>query len=654
MMSSDLKSNDAQNNIKQLKSSDHKVYGFHDFRLDVTNLMLYHQSNEIPLTPKQADTLLALIEHQGEIVSKEKLMHRLWGDSAVEESNLIQNIYVLRKVLGDTPDGRPMIETLRRRGYRFNAGVTEHHHWLTEVSAAIRRSDLERAFAATEPEDINIDRRPADNTGARWSIAAAIAGVVLLAGAVAVGYLVLVPRPVDAGGKKIAVLPLKPLDPANRNILYEIGVADLLINRLKDVDGLVVRPLSSVRKYADSGQNYLSMGQELHVDYVLASNYQLADGRIKVSTELVNVETGRVEDSITSSKDSASLFLAQDAIAADIGDRMVRKFSSDPSPYRSKRGTANEEAYTAYLLAMNLSEERGIQNVLKCLEFLERAVALDPNYANAWAAIALTRGDLIAHTDAGQHEHYQRSIEAINKALDIDPQLSAAYSARCYFKNRYLFDVAAAETDCKYAIELDPDSPLGHKMYANFLYTRGRFDEAVAEIKTAIDIQPVSYKNQQIYGLTLYFARRYPEAETQFKRLLEINPTHNYINGQLVTILDAQGKESEAFEYLIKSLAFKKVDNATIQRFKAAYARSGRRAVLEERIKTPDAEGVPGSFRTACLYAQIGDKDKAFHFLEKAFEERSFRIAVLQVEPMLDPLRSDPRYDHLLKRIGYK
>jgi DNA-binding winged helix-turn-helix (wHTH) protein/Tfp pilus assembly protein PilF len=318
---------------------------------------------------------------------------------------------------------------------------------------------------------------------------------------------------------------------------------------------------------------------------------------------------------------------------------------------QSKRGTSSDEAHRFYLMAMNLSEERGVQNVVKSLEYLDQAVALDPNYAIAWAAKAHTHRDMVGHGDPDAKGHYEKSMEAIGKALAIDPNISNAYSALCHNKNRYEYDFSGAETACKRALELDPDSPVAHKTYANFLYTRGRFDEAIVEIKTAMDLQPVSYSNQQIYALTLYFARRYDEAAQQFKRLIELNPNHSYIHGRLILVLEEQGKEAEAFEYLVEMLTLQKTNPEKIERYKAAYRTAGWRGVQIERIKTAEAEAEPRYFQLACLYARIGDKDKAFEYLEKAFEQRSFQMAILSVEPQLDSLRNDPRFADLVRRV---
>jgi tetratricopeptide (TPR) repeat protein len=304
---------------------------------------------------------------------------------------------------------------------------------------------------------------------------------------------------------------------------------------------------------------------------------------------------------------------------------------------------------------MNLSEERGVQNVQKALECLEHAVALDPNYAVAWAGIAHLHRDIVGQTDSENREHYERSMEAIRKALAIDPNISDAYSALCQNRNRYEYDAVGAEAACKRALELDPNSPQAHKTYTNFLYSRGRFDEAIEHIKTAMELQPVSYRNQQVYGLALLYAKRYPEAEAQFRRLLELNPTHHYIHGQLALILELQGRQAEAFDYLIQKLILKKAENKaddkTIEHFKAAYVKGGWQAVTRKRIKNQQAETIPGSFSLACLYARLADKDKAFEYLEKAFQERSFLIAVIKVAPQLDPLRDDPRYTDLINRI---
>ena len=217
------------------------------------------------------------------------------------------------------------------------------------------------------------------------------------------------------------------------------------------------------------------------------------------------------------------------------------------------------------------------------------------------------------------------------------------------------YDAIGAEAACKLAVEPDPNSPVAHKNYANLLYSRGRFDEAIVEIKTAIDLQPVSYRNQQIYALALYYAQRYPEAELQFKTLIELNPQQiGFIHLRLVKVLEEQGKESEAFEVFVKILADKKADNGKLERFTSAYRKAGWHGVRIERIRSAEADADLDHFDLAGLYAKVGDKDKALACLEKVYQERSFLTPVVHVEPQFNSLHEDPRFADLVRRIEGK
>jgi DNA-binding winged helix-turn-helix (wHTH) protein/tetratricopeptide (TPR) repeat protein len=320
-----------------------------------------------------------------------------------------------------------------------------------------------------------------------------------------------------------------------------------------------------------------------------------------------------------------------------------------------KGGTNNEEAHRYYMLAANLSEERGVKNVMTSLEYLNKAVELDPGYALAWAGKALIHRDVVGHGSARQLEHYQQSMAAIDKALAIEPDLADAYSALCQNKNRYEYDFTGAEKACRRAIELDPRSPVAHKMYAQLLYTRGRFNEAIAEIKAAMDLQPVSYRNQQIYALTLYYARRHDEAAAEFRRLLELNPSHAaFLHDRLIRVFEAQKKEPEAFDQLIKMFAARKTEPEQLQPIRTAYSLHGWRGVLLEQIRIAEEDVDTSRYQLACLYAKAGIPDKALENLEKAYEERNFQISVIQVDPDLDALRPDARFIGLVNRVEGK
>jgi DNA-binding winged helix-turn-helix (wHTH) protein/Tfp pilus assembly protein PilF len=325
-------------------------------------------------------------------------------------------------------------------------------------------------------------------------------------------------------------------------------------------------------------------------------------------------------------------------------------FTTRVGPSR-ERGTENEEAYNLYRQAENLSQKRLPEETKTAMDYLNQAVTLDPNFARAWTAKAHLHNFMVNLPGADGNEQYRKSMDAIRKALAIDPNLSEAHSALCFNRFRYEFDFAGAESACKRAVELDPDSSVGHMIYATFLFSRGRADQSIAEAREALNLQPLALDHQKIYALALYYARRYEEEETQWKRLKELTPTDGYIYMRLFNNAALQRNDARAFAYLIEKLKLDKVDNETMERFRNAYAESGLRGVNVERIKHPELALANGPFNVACLYASVGDKDKAFEYLEQAYKERNHRIAVLQVEPQLDPLRDDPRYVDLVHRV---
>ena len=666
-MSLNLKSNVHQIKLISATPPVSRVYEFEGFSLEAEHLMLYRNDEELSFTPKQVETLLALIERRGEIVSKDALMARLWGHSAVEESNLIQNIHLLRKVLGEARCGKPMIETFRRRGYRFNGEVKgDEPSPETSLSSAAGHP----AWTTSSGPTTWVAGKLASTVRSWTRTIIAIAVVMSLIALIPVSYLVYRSGTSTGAGKRsVAVLPLKPIDSKFRDELYELGIAEAMIHLFSSAGEMNVKPLSATRKYVDLDQDPVAAGRELRVNFVISSSFQVVNNKIRVTSQLINVSSGRIEETFqTKEIDTDNVFDMQDRIAADLGAFILFNDSLAPDspsfwwsvqrhgfirgpfiPFTEALGTENEEAYRSYLIAQNFIEMRGLDKGRKALEHIQRAVELDPNFARAWA----TKAYIHRYIGYGPvaHEQYRLSMEAVEKALVINPNLSEAHSALCFNKFRYEYDFAGAESECRRALELDSNSPLAHKVYSNFLYTRGRFDESITEIKRAMEIQPVSYDNQQTYALALYYARRYSESEAEWKRLIDLNPDHSMIYGFLSDCLVHQGKESEALDYRIKEIAVAKGDDREIVRLKAAYAASGWQGVTLERIKITEAEAVPDLNTLARSFASVGNKDKAFEYLEKAYQQRSNMIAVLGVDPRLDSLRDDPRYADLLRRV---
>lgn len=487
---------------------------------------------------------------------------------------------------------------------------------------------------------------------------AAIVLVALLVGAIGLGYYFFNARktPSSAGGKtSIAVLPLKPINTENRDQLYEIGIADSLILKLGSM-GFRVRPLSATRQYANLEQDPLAAGKEQQVDFVLASNYQLAGGKIRITAQLFNVANGQIEETYKSDeKDAANVFAMQDAIASDVGNLLSARAPTS-SGRTAKRGTTNEEAYRLYLQGMYLMDKRNPKDAQKAIEVLEQAVRLDPNYAQAWAGKARVH---LADFGGSPQAQYQKSTEAVNKALALDENLADAHGVLCLNKNSYEWDFDGAERECVRAVKLDPNSSYAHLNYSRYLNGQGRFDAAIAEAKTAIDLEPTSLANQRQYGMCLYYARRYPEAATQFKRVEAMDKGFGAPYNWLVVTSEMQGNYPEAFEWLMKMKTFYKEPEEEIQAYQAAYQTSGWPGVLRERARRggevnfkPSRAGL--YFQRAIEQAKVGNKDKAFEYLERSYQTREWWMMLLKVEPGLDPLRHDPRFDELVRRVGLR
>ncbi|MEO7538556.1 MAG: winged helix-turn-helix domain-containing protein [Pyrinomonadaceae bacterium] len=650
---------------------DEKIYEFGDFRLIPGEDLLLHEGEPISLNPKAFAVLTLLVERHGHLVQKTEIIDEVWKDTFVEEGAISKSVWFVRSVLGDASKEK-FIQTIPRRGYRFVAPVTV----LNDPSIASPSTEIistgyrlpappeddepDLEFISTKEHAVTNGSGRVSDLGVRTLGGSGIlrlsALILLLAAGAAAAYMFYPWKtaPGVGGTRSIAVLPFRPVNTANRDELYEIGIADSLINRLSSTDGILVRPLSAVRRYADLELDPIAAGHEQKVDYVLAPYYQIADGKIRITAQLIDVTTGKTEQSYDFAKDVSGVFVLQDAVAEELISKLAVKFGTGPGGTPTKRGTNNEEAYRLYQLAMALLAKGGQVNTQAAIGYLDKAVALDPNYARAWAGKAYAHAQRVWAGPASR-EQIPRSFDAVQKALSIDPDLSEAYTVLCGNRLFFEYDSDGAETACRRAVALDPNSSVAHLAYTRVLDSRGRFDEAFAEVKKARDLDPASFVIQRQYANVFYGLRRYPEAEEEYKRAISLNPGSDGPYERLITTLEAQGKESEAFDCLIRWFGTGKEASETIERLKASYAASGWRGALTEWIRTIEARKSPNYYSLAGLYAALGNKDKAFENLEKAYQERHLMMMFIQVNNYhFDLLRDDPRWTDLVRRIEGK
>jgi len=562
--------------------------------------------------------------------------------------NKDERYQTMKDVLTDLKDVRENL-SLEEKSRRFAAPGGDAIQVLQATTGDAKRSTAETRDAVSQ-------------SIRRHQPLAAFVSIGLLVGAIALGFYFYTAKDASVGDKKsIAVLPLKPINTANRDEVYEIGIADSLIHRLSLMKGFVVRPLSATRKYADINQDPIAAGREQQADYVLASNYQLAGGKIRITTQLLNVSSGQIEDTYKSEKDASDVFAMQDAVAGEFGKIMQARFATTSSSPVAKRGTTNEETYRLYLQGKNLRMKRNAADAKKAVEYFEQAIRLDPNYASAYAGLAgayLTSGLLHSSVTSVAAEKAQEAVkvrEAVKKALELDNNLAEAYAVRANLELVYEWDFAAVEKDLLHAIELEPNNDSAHWLYALLLAYRGRFAEAMAEIETAQAIDPGALMYMRDRGRILYYARRYDEAIVQLKRVIDLDENFGTAYDWLWNAYEMKGDYAGAYESFIKRRKRTNPDRTEI--LQRAYETAGWLGVRRKQLEflKPD-EHKPGasSFDSAAFSARLGEKEQAFAYQNKAVAKREWAMIMLNVDPTLDPLRGDPRFVELVRRVGLK
>ncbi len=646
----------------EMNGNDTHSYRFNSFLLDVAERQLFHDHKAVQLTPKAFDVLVYLVEHSGHLVEKDKLMNACWPDSFVEEVNLPRTIHTLRRALHEDENGNKFIETVPTKGYRFVAKVNvareqpaqKSTNGKQEISAVVENF-AETVFhipPSVTDEPVSKQRHPTRIILFTVGFLSALFLIFLLSFNFQSASSV---NPNDI--KSIAVLPLKPLTAENRDSIYELGIADSLILKLSSAKNLIVRELSATRQYADIEQDAIAAGREQKVDYVLASNYQIAAGKIRITSQLINVESGLVEDVFKVEQENSSIFSIQDAVAANIGGSLLKRLNREPNNHLAKRYTSNEEAYRLYLLGTTMADKRGRKNAEKAIEYFEQAVKLDPNYAPAYAGMANARTGMAFTGRDDAREQYLKAKSAIETALALDDNLAESHTYSGEIKWVCEWDFAGAEREHKRAIELNPNSSAAHRMYALYLSSMGRFDDAIAEIKIAVDLEPALALNHRIYGGTLVYARRYDEAIARLKQTLEMDPDFIEAYRWLIAAYAGKGDDDQAFEWFVKLQTKQGEEPHEIQVWKTIYAKSGWRGIYErqfEAAKEAEKKGEPNYTQLANLSVDLVQPEQAIAYLEKAMGKRQWGTVFLNVTPHYDSLRSDPRFDDLVRRVGLK
>jgi TolB-like protein/DNA-binding winged helix-turn-helix (wHTH) protein/Tfp pilus assembly protein PilF len=629
---------------------------FDGFELDMRAGELHRNGRRVRLQDHPFQVLVLLLEHPSEVVTREELHRKLWpADAFVDfDAGLNTAVRKLREALGDSTDKPRFVETLPRRGYRFLAAaekVTDQDASAPGADKPVTDSPFGDAPLVRSQEPPVTQTRP---SGLRPAVGAlgtlATLAIVLVVG---VRWLRVVPRAQPPHIQSLAVLPLENLSQDPDQEYFADGMTDELITSLAKIRALRVISRSSVIPFKRTQKPLGEIARALKVDAVVEGTVRRSANRVRISAQLVQAASDTHVWAETYEGDLSNVLVLQSTVARDIARQIKVTLTPQEEARLARSRLLNPEAHEAYLKGGFFCSKRTEEGIQKGIQYLEKAIRIDPTYAPAYAALAN------CHTDANRahlrrpDEAYAEAKAAAVKALELDDEIAEAHAMLGVVRLYSDRDWSAAEKEFKRAIDLEPEDGTVHQRYALGLAAMSRLNDALAEIRRGRDVDPLMVILNANVGQILYYGRQYQRAMEEFKKALEMEPTmvaalqglgHTYVQ---------MGRYAEAIAEFQKA----RLDGGSLvaAQLGHAYAESGKRGeairILNELKDLSRQKYIP-PFDIALIYIGLGEKDQAFEWLQKSDAERSRDMAFLEVDPVFDPLRSDPRFADLLHHVG--
>lgn len=629
-----------------LSSLQHLIH-FADFEVDLRAGELRKEGVKIRLQEQPFRVLTILLDFAGEVVTREELRSRLWpADTFVDfDHRLAAAISKLRDALHDSAESPRFIETVGRRGYRFLLSVESAEALANTVEGSQAQASLELPAGTSRSWE------------ATWTRAALAGGALVLL--LVLGFWLLRRwRLTDSALPRIssiAVLPLENLSNDPEQQYFVEGMTDEIITDLAKLPGIRVISRTSAMQYKNTHKTMPEIARELKVDAVVEGTVLRVGNRVRIRTQLVYAPADRHIWAQAYERDLKDVLTLQANLAQDIAGEIQLKLTSQQ---RANLGTAHivdPEAHELYLKGRYFWSKRDQEGFTKAIEYFQQAIAKDPTYAAAYAGLADSYALSGGFNLVPVGQAMPRAQAAAERALELDGNLGEAHASLGLIAPFNNWNWADAERHYERAIELNPNYATAHHWYAEgYLMPVGRADEAIAEIRKAQALDPLSAVIATDLGKELYFVRRYDEALVELRRALELDPNfvsaHNWISD---TLLEKR-LYNDAIAELEKTKPFKE-ERVYIRQTAYLYARTGRRAearaALGKSLQLSKGKQV-SSGAVALTYAALGEKNESFQWLEKAYTERSSFMTSLKYWSVLDPMRDDPRFADLLRRVG--
>lgn len=634
---------------------------FEGFRVDKQRRRLLRpDGSQVPLTPKAFDTLLFLLQRPGEVVEKDELLAAVWPGVVVEENNLSQAVSALRKALGDDPEAPRFIQTVPRRGFRFVAPVARAEpaartdDIADPIDGAAGRATGEPAPPSTVPSGPAV---PAPAKPSRRALLIGGAATAALAAGIVAWWLARSHdevTPFDQPLQTLAVLPFKPLVPESRDEVLEVGMADSLIARLSTVPGLVVRSIGSARRYGGPTQDPLAAARELEVDWIVDGTVQRWGDQVRVTARLLRAD-GTARWSGSFDERFTSVFDVQAMISDRVAGVLAPRLGARDRRGHAGGGTQNADAYQLYLAARHAAQTLRPSGLTKSIEFYKKAIALDPNYALAYAGLAETYRRLPFGADTAPVEAFEPARAAALRAIEIDPGLAEGHAGIGWVKFWYEWDWPGAEKAFRRAIALNPSVWEAHLGLGHLLSSLGRGDEGFSHIQRARELDPMSMITNTLEAGYLLGRGRRAEADQRIQRALELDPEFWVGHLTLASFHLADKQPAKALEALRTADRYSEGQSTqALTLIGFLLGRTGQteqaQAVLDRLLTLSKQRYVPPT-SIAAVYVGLGDKGKALDYLERAYDVRDLRLAFMKIDGRWGPLKDEPRFQSLLKTM---
>jgi TolB-like protein/DNA-binding winged helix-turn-helix (wHTH) protein/Tfp pilus assembly protein PilF len=623
---------------------------FDGFEVDLRSGEIWKNGFRIRLQDQPFQVLRVLLERRTQIVTRDELKRTLWpADTFVDfDDGLNTAVKKIREALGDSTEQPRYVETIPRRGYRF-VGPIEPSPFVQSFEP-VAAGDAQRALGAPSP------RNPYWKSAVPWRYAGVgvVALAVLLVGSEFSGWRThflghaAVPRI-----ESLAVLPLVNLSRDPEQDYFADGMTETLIANLAQVKALKVISRTSVMHYKGTDKTLPQIARDLNVDAIIEGTVQRSGNRIRVTAQLIHGQTDVHLWAKSYERDTQDVLLMQSELARAIAGEIQVQLTPQERQHFETARIINPDAYNAYLLGNYHASKRNRAAITKAIEYFQEAIRIDPKYPEAYAGLANAYFEREIWGGVGIGKSADQIRGATLKALELDGELAEGHAllGRIHFQSDW--DWQSTEAEYKRAIELNPNLAGSYVGYAYFLQAMGRHQEALAATHRAVALDPLSAPNLCDEGRILYRARQYQNAVARYQRALELDPGYLPALSRIADAYEQLGNYDEALAYAEKFQKGVSDRDTGLRPLARIYASMGKRREAEEVLKTIEKGGVLGGneYGLAVIYSALGDRDRAIAELEKGVLARSLMPYVF-VDPQLDRLRSDPRFQHLLRRAN--